>query len=124
MVLNAENKRMLAEAASKLKVGAGPSGANAATPTNAPTTVVSAPNPSASAPADLRQKGVVEAIASKDEDTCSGLVFKRKMGVDVVVPALSASDGGAPSFQENPPSASSPRDMVAQEGGEGECPWR
>jgi len=94
MVLNAEKRRMLAEAASKLKASAGPSGANVA----APAVVIPAPTPSAPAPANLRQKGMVEATASEDEDICSGLVFKRKMGVD----------GCVPSFRENPPSASSP----------------
>ena len=60
---------------------------------------------------------MVEATASEDKETCSGLVFKRKRGVDVVVLAHSTSDGGAPSFRENPPSASSPRDLVVHEGG-------
>jgi len=59
---------------------------------------------------------VVEAIASEDEDTCYGLVFKRKMGADVAVPANSASDGRASSFRENPPNVSSPRDLVVREG--------
>ena len=66
---------------------------------------------------DHRQKGVVEATASEDEDTCSGLVFKRKRTIDVVTPANSASDERAPSFMENPPSASSPRDIVVHERG-------
>jgi len=38
------------------------------------------PGPSAPAPIDQRLKGVaevVEAAASKDEDTCPGLVLKR-----------------------------------------------
>jgi len=66
---------------------------------------------------DQRQKGVVEVIASEDEDTCSGLIFKRKRKVDVAVPANSASDDYAPSFRKHPPSASSPRDLVVREGG-------
>ena len=115
MVLNVEKRKMLAEAASKLKNGVGPS--------NAPPAPTPATSPSASTPADLRQKGVVEATASEDEDTCTGLVFKRKRGVDVTVSAHSVSDGCAPSFRENPPSASSPRDLVVTKT-EGERPWR
>jgi len=104
MVLNTEKRRMLAEAASKLKACAGPS---KALPTPTP----------ASAPADLRWKGVVEAAASEDEDTCTGLVFKRKRGVEVAVSTHSVSDGCVPSFRENPSSASSFRDLVVHEGG-------
>ena len=66
------------------------------------TPAASAPDPPALAPVDHRQKGVVEAISSKDEDTCSGLVFKRKRKVNVVIPT-----GGA----------SSPHDIVVHEGG-------
>jgi len=54
MVLNVEKRSMLVEAASKLKIGVGPS--------DAPSAPIPAP-----APANLRQKGVVEAIASEDE---------------------------------------------------------
>ena len=111
MVLNAEKRRQLAEVALQRKVAPGPSDANASTP------VASALGPSAPAPVDHRQKGVAEAIASEDEDTCSGLVFKRKRKVDVALPTNSASDDRAPSFRENPPSASSPRDIVGQESG-------
>jgi len=60
---------------------------------------------------------VVEANASEDEDTCSGLVFKRKRKFDVAGPANSASDDRSPSFREHPLSASSPCDLVVQEGG-------
>jgi len=104
MVLNTEKKRMLAEAASKLKASVDPSEA------------LPAPSFSAPAPAYLRQKGMVEATASEDEDTCTGLVFKRKRGADVAVSMHSLPDGCAPSFRENPPSASSPRDLVVHEG--------
>ena len=74
-------------------------------------------SPSAPASVDHRQNGVVEATASEDEDTCSGLVFKRKRVVDVTAPTHLASDDRAPSFGENPPSVSSPRDIVVHEGG-------
>ena len=110
-MLNAEKKRMLAEATSKLKVGGGPSDANVVASVDAPVAVISAPNPSTPAPLNFRQKGVVEVVASKNENTNFGLIFKRNRGVDVTVPALPVSDGCAPSFRE-PPSASSPRDLV------------
>jgi len=117
MVLNEEKRRMLTEVASKRKAGAGPSDADASTPIDGPPTTTSTPSPSAPAPVDLRQNGIVEATASEDEDTCSGLVFKRKKGADVAVPGHSASDDRAPSFRENLPSTYSPRDMVVHEGG-------
>jgi len=75
--------------------------------------------PSAPAPVDQRQKGVaevIEAAATEDEDTCSGLVFKRKRKFDVAVHAPSGSNGRAPSYREHPPSASFPRDLVVHEG--------
>jgi len=65
MVLNTEKRRQLAVVAAQLKIAPGPS----------------ASGPSAPAPIDQRLKGVVEVAEvapSKDEDTCSGLVFKRK----------------------------------------------
>jgi len=64
----------------------------------------------------LGRRGVVEATASKDEGTCTSLVFKRKRADDVVAPSHSASDGHAPSFKDNPPSASSPREFIMHEG--------
>jgi len=105
MVLNVEKRRQLVVVALQLKVALDPS---------APTT--SAPGPSAPAPVDQRQKGVAEVATSKDEDTCSGLVFKRKRKVDAVIPSPSGSDDRAPSYREHPSSASSPRDFVVQEG--------
>ena len=53
---------------------------------------------------------------SKDEDTDSGLVFNRQRVDDVMAPSYSASGGHAPSFRDNPPSASSPRDLIVHEG--------
>jgi len=64
MPLNAEKRRQLAEVALQRKDALGPSDADAATP------IASALGPSAPAPIDHRQKGVVEATASEDEDTC------------------------------------------------------
>ena len=100
---------MLAKAASKLKTGASPS--------DTPLAPIPALNPSAPAHADLRLKGVVERTTSEDEDTCLGLVFNRKKGADATVLAQSVSEGRASSFRENPPSASSPCDLVVHEGG-------
>jgi len=117
MVLITEKRRTLVEAASKLKVGVCLSDAKVVAPANAPLMPIPAPNPSIPAPADLRQKGVVEAAAFEDEDIYYGLVFKRKRGVDAAVSAQSALDGRASSFRENPPSASSPRDLVVHEDG-------
>jgi len=113
MVLNAEKRRQLAEVFLQHKAALGPSTGDASTAT------ASAPSPSALAPVDHRQKGVVEATAFEDDDTCSGLVFKRKRKGNVAVPANSASDDRAPSFRENPPSAYSPHDIVVQKAGGG-----
>jgi len=65
----------------------------------------------------IGKRGLVEATTSEDEDTCFGLVFKRKQIADVAIIAHSASDDRASSFGENPPSASSPRDIMVHEGG-------
>jgi len=111
MVLNAEKRRQFVIVALQLRVALGPSSADASGP------ATSTPGPSTPAPVNQRQKGVAEAAASEDEDTCSGLLFKRKRKVDVAVPAPSGSDDRASSFREQPPSVSSPRDLMAQEGG-------
>lgn len=50
MVLNEEKRRMLAEAASKRKAGAGPSDVDVVTPTDAPATAITAPKPLCSNP--------------------------------------------------------------------------
>jgi len=110
MVLNAEKRRQLAAVALQLKAAPDPS------TTNTPAPATSAPGPSAPTLVDQRQNGVAEAVASKDEDTYSGLIFKRKRKVDVAVPANSTSNYRAPSYREHPPSSSCPRDLVVQEG--------
>jgi len=79
MVLNAEKRRQLVAVAIQLKVASGPF----------------VPATSAPAPVDQRQKRVVEAAASEDEDTCSGPVFKRKQKADAAVPTTSGSDDRA-----------------------------
>jgi len=69
------------------------------------------------APIDNRQKGDLEATTSEEEGSCMGLIFKRKRAGNFAVPSHSASDGHAPSFRDNPPSASSPPDLIMHEGG-------
>jgi len=81
-----------------------------------------APGPSSPGPStkDKRLKGVAEAaevVPSEDEDTCPGLVFRRKRKADAIVPAQSGFDGQSPSYRECPHSASSPRNIIMQEGG-------
>jgi len=103
MVLNIEKRRQLAVVEAQLKTASGPS----------------VSGPSAPAPVDQRLKGVAEVTevaASKDEDTCSGLIFKRKRKADVVVLAPLGSEGQATPYREHPPNASSPCDIVVQEG--------
>jgi len=75
-----------------------------------------APDPSAPSLIDQRRKGVVEATTSEDKDTCSGFIFKRKQKAKVAVLVPSGSDDRAPTYKEHPPNASSPRDLVVQEG--------
>jgi len=59
----------------------------------------------------------VVATGTEDEDTDSGLVFKRQRVVDIEGPLHSATNGRAPSFRDNPPSASSSQDLIVLEGG-------
>jgi len=61
------------------------------------------------------QRGVL-AVETDDEDTSTGLVFKRQRVGEVVVPSASAS-GGTPTFMDHPPSTSSPLQLVVHEGG-------
>jgi len=117
MVLDVEKRRKLGELVACRK--AAPADGGTSTPAGPPPTATSAPISPEPAPIDHRQKGVVEAAASEDEDTCTCLVFKRKREADVVAPSHSASDGHAPYFRENPPSSSFPRDLMVLEGGGG-----
>jgi len=115
MVLNEEKRRKLAELTSKRKAALAKVGTS--TPVGTPPVATAAPISPEPAPTDQRQKVVVEAIASEYKDTCTSFVFKRKRAANVVAPSHSASDGHAPSFKENPLSASSPRDLIVLEGG-------
>lgn len=100
MVLKAEKKRHLAAMTTQMTTAIGPF----------------APGSSAK---DKRLKGVAEVAEVapfEDEDTCSGLIFRRKRKAEAAILVPSDSDGQAPSYRECPPSASSPRDIVVPEG--------
>jgi len=47
---------------------------------------------------DKKLKALAEAAPCEDEETCSGLVFKRKRKYDTAIPVPSDSDGRAPSY--------------------------
>jgi len=116
MVLNEEKKKKLVELVAKRKAAA--AGVGTSTPANPPPPTTYTPNSLEPAPVDNRMKGVmVVATGSEDEDTCTGLFFKRPRMGDVEAPSHSTSDGHAPSFRENPLIASSPRDLIMHEGG-------
>jgi len=117
MVLDAEKRRKLGELVTRRKAAL--AGVGTLTPARPPPVATSASISPEPAPIDHRQKGVVEATVSEDEDTYTGLVFKRKRGTDVTVSAHSSSDGCASFFWEKPPSASSPRALMVHEGGGG-----
>jgi len=65
---------------------------------------------------EQKLKAVAEVAPSKDEDNCSRVVFKRKQKADAAISVPSDSYGRAPSYWDCPPSASSPHDIVVQEG--------
>jgi len=116
MVLNAEKRRHLVVVAAQKKNAPGLSVLGPSAP------CTSAPGPFAPGPKDKRLKGVAEVAdvaPSEDDETFSGLVFKRKHKVDAAIPVPSDSDGRAPSYRESPLSASSPHDVVVH-GGRGE----
>jgi len=103
MVLDAEKMRHLAGVAMQKKTAPGPS----------------APRPSAPDLKDKRLKRVAEVVEvapSEDDETCSGLVFKKKRKADAAIPVPSDSDGRALSYRECPPNAFSPRNVVVHEG--------
>jgi len=56
------------------------------------------------------------AVESDDEDTCTDLVFKRPRVGETAAPSTSAFVR-TPTFVDHPPSASSPLQVVALEGG-------
>jgi len=74
MTLNAERKKKLVDLLDKRRAAIVDVGTS--TPTTLPSPATYALNSSAPAPVD-KLKGVVVETSSKDEDTGSGLVFKR-----------------------------------------------
>jgi len=115
MVLDAEKRNKLVELVACRKAALADAGTS--TPAGPHLVATSAPISPEPAPIDHRQKRVVEATASENEDTCTCLVFKRKRVDDVVAPSLSTLDGHTLSFRENPLNASSPRELIVLEGG-------
>ena len=111
MALNEKKKKNLVELLAKRRAAA-----VGASTSNPPPPATSAPNSSDPAPNGDRLKGVMVFVGTEDEDTSLGLVFKRQRVGDVEAPAHSAFDGYAPSLRDNPPSASSPRDLIVHEG--------
>ena len=120
MTHNEEKKNKLVELLAKRRAVA--VGVGTSTPANPPPPATSGPNSFEQAPGDNRLKGVVVAAGTEDEDTSSDLVFKRKRVGDVEAPPHYASDSHAPSFRDNPPSASSSRNLIVHEGGEERAP--
>jgi len=120
MVFNEEKRNKLAELIVCRQVAL--TGAGGSAPTS-PLPIV-APSQDSLGPAlGDKRKGVVRAIESEDENTDTGLVFKRPR-VGVTTTSLSATDGHAHSFRDNPPSASSPRGLLTLEGGGESAPGR
>jgi len=114
MVLGAEKRNKLAELVACRKAAL--AGAGTSAPVGPSLAAASAQDSLGPAPVD-KQKGLVVAIGSEDEDTDTGLVFKRQRVDNVVAPSHFATDGHAPSFGDNSPSASSPCELIAHEGG-------
>jgi len=112
MGFNKDKKKKLADLLAKRRAAAAGVGTS---PRVSPTSATSAPIEPA--PVDDRQKGVV-AVDSDDEETCTGLVFKRQRVGEAMAPSPSPS-GGIPAFRDNPPSTSSPCQLVVHEGGGG-----
>jgi len=59
---------------------------------------------------------VFEVAPSEDEETCFGLIFKRKRTDVAEVSVHSALADRAPSYRDFPPSPSPPHDIAVQEG--------
>jgi len=110
-----DKKKKLVELLAKRRAAA--AGVGTSTPRSPPNSATSAPNTTEPASVD-RQKGVVVVVVdSEDEATCTNLVFKRPSVDEAAVPSHFASGELTPAFRDNPPSASSPRDLVVHEGG-------
>jgi len=113
MGFSKDNKKKLADLLAKRR--ATDAGVSTSTPETPRTSTTFAPQTIVPTPVCDRQKRVV-AVESDDEDTCTGLVFKRQRVGEAVAPSPSAS-GGTPDFRDNPPSAFSLRHLIVHEGG-------
>jgi len=115
MVLNKEKRARLADALAR-RHGA-LSGASASAP-SAPIVVVLLATAQASpmlTPLE-KNKGIMSIDSDDDEDTGEGIVFKRRR-VAAATTTHSATSSRPASFKDQPPSASSPRGLLALEGG-------
>ncbi|KAK7342266.1 hypothetical protein VNO80_25212 [Phaseolus coccineus] len=107
MVLSADKKKRLADVLSRRNAsGSAPAGP-------------SSPAGAALEPIAEKSKKAAPVEVSDDEDTCSGLVFKRKR-VGTAAEVSSATEGHPSSFREHPPSASSPPEPILTLEGGGE----
>ncbi|KAK7342256.1 hypothetical protein VNO80_25201 [Phaseolus coccineus] len=107
MVLSADKKKRLADVLSRRNAG-GLAPAGPSSPAGAALDRI----------AD-KSKRAAPVEVSDDEDTCSGLVFKRKK-VGTATEVSSATEGHPSSFREHPPSASSPPEPILTIEGGGE----
>jgi len=115
MAFNNDKKKKLADLLAKRRAAA--AGEGSSTPIAPSTSTTSALQPINPAPAAIELGGVV-VVESDDEDTCTGLVFKRPRAGETATPSASVS-GGTPAFIDHPPSTSSPLQVVAiEDGGE------
>jgi len=112
MGFNKDKKKKLADLLAKRRAAA--AGVGTSTPGDPAPLTTFVPHPNEPTPVDDRQKGVV-AVDLDDEETCTGLVFKRQRVGEAIASFPSAS-GGTPTFRDNPPSASSPCQLVVHEG--------
>jgi len=110
---NKDKKKKLADLLAKRRAAA--AGANPSTPLTHSSSAAPASHPTNPAPAAIELTGAV-AVKSDDEDTCTSLVFKRPRVGETVAPSASAS-ARTPTSMDHPPSASSPLQVVALEGG-------
>jgi len=111
MCLSEDKKKKLADLLAKQRAAAtGTSLSITLAPSTSATPASHPPNP---APTTGELRGVL-AVESDDEDTCTGLVFKRPRVGAYAVPSASVS-AGTPTFIDHPLSASSPFQLL---------PWR
>jgi len=129
-VLNEEKRARLADALAHRQGALG--GAGASAPSAPIDTAQAAPTPAPSAPIAViplattrasptptpleRNKSVVAIDSDEDKDTGEGPIFKRKRAI-VTTTSHSTIVGRPASFRDHPQSASSPRGLLALEGG-------